>query len=337
MVDIRCTSPITSSPRTDSIITEEGDIATFPQGEMEYSIYRPADGKGVDMVFTGYTEDQLAQAGALLDTLETATPEFIGETKKVYTQKKEQLSNISQAIHKNPAYYKQVKEQFEKQVCPRYRTNLDVIPLSPLLVFMKCSLVETPDRPLNETQAILARRSLSENTDLPFQVFTQVMGYSVLANIDVARFNQKFEDTVVREKERQRLVKCFRYYDTGVVPEGELLDLAIDVDTSRASVDQGLRTSSVNQTRTGQPSGFTSLHDSLSSVPQEYSYKLGTPFHRVVFKNEVSEIFDFEERVDTGDLRFNRDVHVSSDFFVTEYNVDIDEETSHHSPIFPIA
>lgn len=334
MVDIRCTGPITSSPRTDSIITEEGDIATFPQGEMEYSIYRSADGKGLDLVFTGYTPEQLAQADSLLDTLETATPEFIGETKKVYTQKKEQLSNISQAIHKNSAYYKQVKEQFEKQVCPRYRTNLDSIPLGPLLTFMKCSLVETPDRPLNETEAILARRPLTASTETPFQIFTTDMGFSVLANITVARFNQKFEDMVVREKERQRLVKCFKYYDEGCVPEGELLDLAVDVDTSRASVDQGLRISSVNATRRGQPSGFISLHDSLSSVPQEYSYKLDTPFHRNRFKQDISGIFDFEGEVNSNSLRFNRDVH-ASDFFVTEYNIDLDSETSHHSPLFP--
>lgn len=323
MVDIRCTAGIQSNQEPGSIITEEGEILTFPQGEVEYSIYRGADGKDLDLIFSGYNEDQLAEAQAILDTLDLPRTGFVGDTKVVFTTKKEQLSNISQAIHSNPAYYQQIKAQFEEQICPRYSTNLDGIPLGPLLSFMRKYLIETPDREINKNEALLARPPLSTGTDSAYNVFSQTLGFGILANLEPADFNQRFSDQVIREEERQRIAKCFAYYDTGVVPEGELLRFAIDVDTSSSSGTQDETIRFIRNTRgerTSRPSGYKSIHEALSSSPQFFFYKAEVgERHQNTFKTDLLSAEDLQFRIDSGKVRFNRDVH-ASDFFITEYN-----------------
>ena len=315
MVTIRCKPPISTRPFDEFAPAQENQYLSFPTGELDFSIYRPADGRGVDLTFQGYGADGFEGQTFVLDTLEfsettedgvlifdelNSNAESEGETVPVYTSRPTEPAIASQATYSNIVYFREVQAAFRRQKCPKSTYNSQLIELGALIPFLETTLIINPDD-LNTATLIEIRQTLLESNASPFTIFTEELMLGVNSAFTAETFNSKFYNEVYSETDHINSAKCLKFYQDGIVPEGEILDLDVDVN-------QGVAITSISPTRlNGQAQ--------LPSAAQTYAYGSESPLHfDVLSRTGTIEV------ASTDILRFSPDVR-AKDFEIIEYNI----------------
>ena len=308
MVTIRCTSGISTQPVPREVGIPTTDIFSFPQGELEYSIYRPADGKGVNFDLAGYDEDDLEQAQALLNVLDAPTFGELSEAVLVFTEEPTQLTSASQAVHRTSQYYREVRNQYVQALCPPDRNHEDIISLGNIKVFMDTFIVIDQ---VDLTDPVLrrVRLELLQNSAEPYDLYIS-LDYIPQANITREVFNTKHDLLVISELRRQRAVKCKLFNDTGVIPEGDEIALASEVDVNTIGANR-------KPPAIRPEDRFSNIHAALDSSLQFYEYKQDVPVrHNNTFRYEAVDL----ATIQNSRVRFHTDFRVK-DLEIVPYNI----------------